>query len=235
VDLILTSSPNYIESSPFLRPLKAKCQAVPLGIELERFIKPPEALPAFLAALKAKPGPLLLFTGRLRYYKGLQFLLEAMSAMPAETRLVIVGIGPQEAALKELTARLGLEDKVIFAGEISDEELPAYYAAADIFVLPACERSEAFGLVQLEAMAAARPVVSTELGTGTSYVNQHGKTGLVVAPSNPAALAEAVNKLLGDKELRESMGRRGRERARAEFSLAKMVDRLEEIYIRLPS
>ncbi len=235
VNLILTSSPNYIESSLFLRPLKAKCQAVSLGIDLQRFMHPPEAVPAFLESLKATPGLLLLFTGRLRYYKGLQFLIEAMPTIPAETRLVIVGIGPQEAALKALTARLNLTDRVIFAGEISDEELPAYYAAADIFVLPACERSEAFGLVQLEAMAAAKPVVSTELGTGTSYVNLNGETGLVVAPSDPAALAEAINKLLADAELRQDMGRRGQERASAEFSLKKMVDRLEEIYIRLSS
>lgn len=235
VNLILTSSPNYIESSPFLRPLKAKCQPVPLGIELERFIHPPEAVPAFLAGLKATPCPLLLFTGRLRYYKGLQFLIEAMPAIPAETRLVIVGVGPQGETLKELTARLGLTDRVIFAGEISDEELPAYYAVADIFVLPACERSEAYGLVQLEAMASAKPVVSTELGTGTSYVNQDGETGLVVGPSDPAALAGAINKLLADAELRQAMGQHGQERARAEFSLKKMVDRLEEIYIRLSS
>jgi glycosyltransferase involved in cell wall biosynthesis len=235
VDLILTSSPNYIQSSAFLKPLAARCQVVPLGIELERFAHPPEIVPALLQKLQAKVGPLLLFTGRLRYYKGLQFLIAAMPQIQAEARLIIAGIGPQEAALKALTARLDLAERVIFAGEVSDAELPAYYAGADIFVLPACERSEAFGLVQLEAMAAAKPVISTELGTGTSYVNKDGETGLVVAPSNPSALAGAVNKLLQEPELRQAMGQRGQARARAEFSLTKMVDRLEEIYIKLSS
>ncbi|MDB5081164.1 MAG: glycosyl transferase group 1 [Chloroflexi bacterium] len=235
VNVILPTSPGYIKSSPFLQPLEAKCQPVPLGIELERFAGVPEVVPAKLAEIRAKPGPLLLFTGRLRYYKGLQYLIEAMPAIAPEARLVIVGVGPQEAELKGLTDRLGLAERVVFAGEVSDAELPAYYAATDIFVLPACERSEAFGLVQLEAMAAAKPVVSTELGTGTSYVNQHGETGLVVPPADPAALAGAVNKLLWDAELRQEMGQRGQLRARAEFSLTKMVNRLEEIYIRLSS
>jgi glycosyltransferase involved in cell wall biosynthesis len=235
VDLILPTSPNYIQSSPFLRPVKAKCQVVPLGIPLEPFENPPPTLPALLAQIKARPGPLLLFTGRLRYYKGLQYLLEAMPRINPAARLVIVGVGPQEAALRESAARLDLGERVVFAGEVTDAELPAYYAGADIFVLPACERSEAFGLVQLEAMAAGKPVVSTELGTGTSYANLDGETGLVVPPADPAALAAAINKLLDDKGLREKMGRRGQERTRAEFGLSRLVDRVEEIYIRLSS
>lgn len=235
VNLIMPTSPNYIQSSPFLKPLAARCQPVPLGIELGRFTHPPETWPVLLQEIQAQGGPLVLFTGRLRYYKGLQFLIEAMPEIQVDARLIIVGIGPQEAALKAQAARLGLSERVIFAGEVSDAELPAYYAAADLFVLPACERSEAFGLVQLEAMAAARPVISTELGTGTSYVNQNGVTGLVVPPADPAALAGAVNKLLADPELRQAIGQRGQAIARAEFSLTKMVDRLEEIYIKLSS
>ncbi len=235
VDLILPTSPNYIESSPFLRPVRDKCQVVPLGIPLEPFENPPGTAPALLTEIKNKPGPLLLFTGRLRYYKGLQYLLEAMPRINPEARVVVVGVGPQEAALKESAARLNLGERVIFAGEVTDGELPAYYAGADIFVLPACERSEAFGLVQLEAMAAGKPVVSTELGTGTSYANLDGETGLVVPPADPAALASAINTLLDDKELREKMGRRGQERTRAEFGLLKLADRIEEIYIRLSS
>ncbi|MBN9390130.1 MAG: glycosyltransferase [Chloroflexi bacterium] len=235
VNLIIASSPNYIESSPFLRPLKARCLAVPLGIPLEPFENPPEAVPTLLADIKTKPGPLLLFTGRLRYYKGLQYLVEAMPQIDPAARLVIVGVGPQEAALREMVARLDLGERVIFAGEVSDTELPAYYAGTDIFVLPACERSEAFGLVQVEAMASGKPVVSTELGTGTSYVNQDGETGLVVPPADPPALATAINKLLADPKLREEMGKRGHERARAEFGLTRLADRLEEIYIRVSS
>lgn len=235
VDIILPTSPNYVESSPFLRSVRVKCEVVPLGIPLEPFEKPSTIKPPLLAEIQKKRGSLLLFVGRLRYYKGLQYLLEAMPGVHSEARLVVIGVGPQEADLKALAARLNLGDRVIFAGEASDAELPAYYFGADVFVLPACERSEAFGLVQLEAMAAGKPVVSTELGTGTSYANLNGETGLVVPPADPAALTAAINKLLDDRELREEMGRRGQARVRAEFSLSRMVERIEKVYIRLSS
>lgn len=230
VDTIIATSPNYIESSEFLRPVAAKCRVVPLAIDYERFS---QAAPA--PALENLSGPVLLFVGRLRYYKGLQYLIEALPQVRPEARLVIAGIGPMETELRAQVARLGLNERVIFAGEVSEADLPGYYAGADIFVLPSCERSEAFGVVQLEAMAAARPVISTELGTGTSYANRHNETGLVVPPANSGALAQAINNLLGDKEKRETLGKRGQERVRAEFGLKKMSDRMEEIYIELSS
>jgi rhamnosyl/mannosyltransferase len=125
-------------------------------------------------------SPLLLFVGKLRYYKGLQYLIEAMEELPA--RLLVVGSGPMEGEWKRLTESLDLQDKVVFLGEVEDAGLPALYRGCDVFVLPASERSEAFGLVQVEAMMSGKPVVSTELGTGTSFVNLHNETGLVVPP-----------------------------------------------------
>jgi len=115
-------------------------------------------------------------------------------------------------------------ERVHFLGEVADDELPAYYQAADLFVLPASHRSEAFGVVQLEAMAASTPVVSTALGTGTSFVNQDGVTGFVVPPRNAEALARAVNRLLADSELRRSMGDAGRRRVLGHFTVDRMVD-----------
>ncbi len=230
VDLILPTSPNYVESSPYLRPLSSKCRVVPLGIDYARFSG---AKPS--AALAGYRGPTLLFVGRLRYYKGLQYLLEAMPIINPTARLVIVGIGPQETDLRAQVARLKLGERVTFAGEVSEDELPKFYAAADIFVLPACERSEAFGIVQLEAMAAGKPVISTELGTGTSYVNQNQVTGLVVPPADPPALAQAINRLLADKTLSETMGQQGQRRVTQEFSLEMMSQRVEQIYIELSS
>ncbi len=230
VDLILPTSPNYIESSSFLRPLAAKCRVVPLGIDYTRFeIATPSP------AIQNYSGPQLLFAGRLRYYKGLQYLVEAMPFIASEARLVIVGIGPMENELRAQVARLNLGERVLFAGEVSDADLPGYYAAADIFVLPACERSEAFGVVQLEAMAAARPVISTELGTGTTYVNRNGETGLTVPPADPNALAHAINRLLADPTERAAMGQCGQARVRAEFGLKKMAERVETIYMELLS
>ncbi len=111
-----------------------------------------------------------------------------------------------------------------------DEDLPAYYAAADLITLPSSWRSEAFGLVLLEAMAAGRAVVCTELGTGTSFVNQHNETGLVVAPGDAQALATAINTLLHDPERRRKLGDNGRRRVTEQFHLERMVDRTVELY-----
>src|SRR5439155_27318436 len=105
-------------------------------------------------------------------------------------------------ALQRLAAELGVEERVFFAGEVEDAVLPAYYHAADVFVLPAHLRIEAYGLVQVEALAAGLALVSTEIGTGTSYVNQHGQTGFVVPPESPQALARAIRVLLANPELR---------------------------------
>ncbi len=225
-DRILASSPNYIQSSPWLRPLADKCTVVPLGVDVARFATPQ---PERVRAIRQRySGPLLLFVGRLRYYKGLDFLLHAMTQVDAT--LLLVGIGPEEAHLRALVAQLQLADRVHFTGEATDDQLPALYQAADIFVLPSSHRSEAFGIVLLEAMAAGTPLISTELGTGTSWVNRDGVTGLVVPPRDADAMAAAINQLLGDDALRDAMGRRAQERAQTEFDLPVLVDRVLAVY-----
>jgi rhamnosyl/mannosyltransferase len=166
--------------------------------------------------------------GLLRYYKGLSFLIEAMPGIDA--RLLVVGQGPLAKEWQGLSRRLGLADKVAFLGRVGDEELVALYHACDVFVLPAIHRSESWGAVQVEAMACGKPVVCTELGTGTSFVNLHGETGLVVRPQDSAALGGAICTLLQDEQLRRQMGRRARERAYSEFSLPAMVERITTLY-----
>jgi rhamnosyl/mannosyltransferase len=115
-------------------------------------------------------------------------------------------------------------------GNISDEDLPRLFASADVFVLPANARSEAFGKVLLEAMATGLPCVTTEVGTGTSFVVQDGVSGFVVPPENPPALAEAINRLLADVDLRRQMGQAGQERVLREFTVGKMVERVTAVY-----
>jgi glycosyltransferase involved in cell wall biosynthesis len=226
VDRIIATSHNYIESSPYLRAVRSKCTVIPLGIDLAPFLDPDASE---VKALRDRYGcPLLLFVGKLRYYKGLQYLLEAMTDISA--KLLVVGSGPMETYWRKLASSLKLGEKVVFCGEARDEDLPALYHAADIFVLPASERSEAFGLVQVEAMASGKPVVSTELGTGTSFVNLNHETGLVVPARDPLALRDAMARLLGDDDLRLAMGRAGRERALKEFSLETMVKRIGRLY-----
>ena len=226
-DRILAASPQYIQSSDWLRPHAAKCAVVPLSVDAERFARPD---PASVAAIKARYGALLLlFVGRFRHYKGLHFLVEALRSIP-QAQLLLVGVGPEEGRLRALAERLGLAGRIHWAGEIADEDLPDYYAAADLFVLPAHLRAEAFGIVQLEALAAGLPIVSTELGTGTSYVNSHNETGLVVAPADPAALAGAINELLADPDRRAAYAAAGRRRAREHFSEERMLDQIEAVY-----
>jgi rhamnosyl/mannosyltransferase len=128
---------------------------------------------------------------------------------------------------------LGLQGKVHFLGQVSDQELPVHYHASDLFVLPASERSEAFGTVLVEAMASGLPVISTELGTGTSAVNVHGETGLVVEARNREALRHAIQVLLDNRSLRHSMGQEARRRALSQYSVRQMVERTEAIYAEL--
>ena len=216
---ILATSPNYVVSSPELVRLGNKCLVLPLGIDVERFAAPPRT---------DRERPTLLFVGRHRYYKGLSDLLKAMPEIDAQ--LIVAGDGPMRPGWERLAGELMLGEKVRFLGTVPDAELAALYRSADIFVLPASARSEAFGIVLLEAMAAGLPCVTTELGTGTSYVVQDGVTGLVVPARTPPALAEGLNRLLADEALRARMGEAGQARARREFRQETMVERIEAVY-----
>lgn len=218
---ILATSPNYVASSPELSRLADRCLVLPLGVDAKRFASPPR---------HEQPRPSLLFVGQHRYYKGVPDLLTAMTLVDAD--LVLVGDGEMRPAWEAQAASLGLmqEGKVRFVGAVPDEALPHYYRSADVFVLPASARSEAFGVVLLEAMAAGVPCVTTELGTGTSYAVQDGVNGYVVPPHTPRALAEAINRLLVNEPLRRRMGLAGQARVRREFDLQVMIDRIESVY-----
>jgi len=224
-DGIIATSPQYIQSSPYLSQVANKCVAIPLGIDLERFQK---ARTEEVRRLRSEYNPpLLLFVGILRYYKGLQYLIRAMRHVNA--RLLVVGSGPMAEEWQTLAVKLRLSDKVFFVGQHVDD-LPAYYQACDLFVFPSSHRSEAFGTVQVEAMVCGKAVICTELGTGTSYVNIDGETGLVVPARDADALTEAINRLLSDEARRGEMGEKGRKRAIQEFSHETMIDRVLAVY-----
>jgi glycosyltransferase involved in cell wall biosynthesis len=234
-DAIVIGSPPMRQSS-YLQAYGAKLRLIPYGIPLARFREPPSA--AALARVRSAYGDaidreratgqcLLLFVGRLRYYKGLDTLIRVLPRIPA--RLLVVGTGPMEDEWQALAQETGAADRIAWLGEVPDADLPAIYHLADLFVLPASHSSEAFGLVQVEAMAAGLPVVCTELGTGTSYVNQHGVTGLVVPPCDVDALCDALGYLIGNPDLRKEMGAFARDRA-SEFDLDVMVSRVLEMY-----
>lgn len=229
VDLIAAASPDYIRSSVYLSRVAEKCRVIPYGIDLARFAATP-AVEAAAAELRARfgPKPLILFVGRLRHYKGLNVLITAMREIDAQ--LLVVGLGPMEEEWRGQAEALGLGGRISFLGELSDDETLAARYAADLFVLPSTNRAEAFGIVQLEAMACGLPVVCTELETGTSFVNREGETGFVVPPNDPAALAAAVTRVLRDDGLRGRLGAAAQGRVRREFSREMMVARTIAFY-----
>jgi len=230
-DAIIATSPPYIESSPVLPRYREKCTVVPLGVDLDRF-RSPQGWGERRRALRARHGDaVVLFVGRFRYYKGLEVLIEAMHGV--EARLLLVGAGPLDRKLRERAAREGLGDKVHFLGELPDEEVNDLLHLCDVFVLPSVLRSEAFGIAQLEAMACAKPVICCELGTGTSFVNEHGRTGLVVPPGNARSLARGIRTLLEAPDMRAACGAAGRRRVEALFSRDRMVQDTLELYRRL--
>ena len=218
---IVATSQQYIDSSIFLSRLKEKCTVIPLSVDPQPFA---EAVPLIPKA----DVPVILFVGRHRYYKGVDDLLLALRRLDA--RLLVGGDGPMRETWELLAGELGMDHRVQFLGDVAADVLPALYASADIFVLPANSRAEAFGKVLLEAMAAGLPCITTELGTGTSYAVQDGITGFVVPPRQPDALSEAIRRLLSDGELRRAMGARGRERVCHHFTTESMVASVEKVY-----
>jgi glycosyltransferase involved in cell wall biosynthesis len=220
-DCVIVSSPALAAGSSLVQCAR-RIAVIPFGVDLEQYRRTDAASRGRIDALRARhEGPLVLFVGRLVYYKGVEVLLEAMTRCPGT--LLIVGVGPLEGALRELAIRKGLDDRVRFVGQVSDEELPVYYQACDLFVLPSIARTETFGIVQVEAMAAGVPVVSTNLSTGVPWVNQDGVSGLVVPPGDADALGGAICRLGSDAALRRLLGEGGRARAASLFSRERMV------------
>lgn len=231
-DRILVTSPAYAATSPYLQRVRDHCTIIPLGIDVAHFEGgTPEQRARWRTRWTLTPGrPVLVFVGRLRYYKGLDFLLHAVAMLP-DVQLLLVGDGPLWGTTRRLAARLGLQNRIVFTGDVDDDDLPTCYGAGDIFVLPSHTRAEAFGTSIVEAMATGLPVISTGIGTGTSWVNQHERTGLVVLPGDPPALAAAIRALVADPGRREAMGREGRARARTLFRASTMVEAVEQVYL----
>jgi rhamnosyl/mannosyltransferase len=226
-DAIILPTPAHGTASRQLGAVEneAKLAVVPFGFDFSHLQRPRRVLPR-------RQGRLLVFAlGRHVYYKGFEFLIRALPEAP-DADLILGGRGPLMEHLVQLAREMGVSNRVEFAGRIPEEDLPAYYHACDVFCMPSVERSEAFGIVQVEAMACGRPVVCCELHNGVTWVNRHGETGLVVPPADPAALAAALQLLHRDPELRARLGEQARRRAHEVFSLEQMRSGTLEVYRR---
>jgi rhamnosyl/mannosyltransferase len=231
--IICTSEP-YKRTSPWLTDAQDKCVIVPYGIQLDRFAQLTEAQQAKQAAFRAElqaragGGLVLLCVGQLRHYKSFDTLIRALPKLP-NVAMAIAGTGPYEAPWKAVAEEVNVADRVAFLGQTSQGDLPALYHGSDVFVLPSNSRAEAFGIVNIEAMACGLPLVTTDVDSGTSWVNQDGITGFVVPPMSPDALVAAIDKLR-DPALRTRMGVAGRARAHAEFTEDRMIAQVESVY-----
>lgn len=227
---IVVATPRHVSESPFLSRIPEKCAVIPYGIPSP----PPEPTPEVTAqarALQDRHGKFVLFVGRLVGYKGVSVLIRAMKDVGAN--LVVVGAGPMRAELENEARSLGLEARIRFEGFVPDERLEPYFRSCECLVLPSISVNEAFGLVQVEAMACSKPTIATQLESGITEVNQPGVTGLLVPPSDPVALASAIRELLSDSQRSREMGAAARRRYEERFTRERMVDAYQALYGRL--
>lgn len=224
-DTVIAATQGHISSSPFLQQFREKCIVIPYGIDTQKYINAPEK-PILTEKLYNKNSVKILFTGRLVYYKGADVLLESFKQVSG-CELFIVGKGVLEEKLREMAA--SIPQNVHFLGVLSDEDLKAAFRDADIFVLPSVASSEAFGIVQLEAMVYGKPVINTSLPTGVPFVSIHERTGLTVPPGDASALADAINILAKDSKLRKKYGDAAAKRVKEQFQEKDVLDRIFEV------
>ncbi len=227
---IIATSEAYLDASTALARWRDKTRVIALGIDAEKA--------AAQHSVRTDQSPAgwpddrslrLLAVGRLSHYKGFRFLLDALAQTP-DASLLLVGRGETEAPLREQVRHLALESRVQLSGELDDAQLRAAYAGADVLVLPSLDRSEAFGLVLLEAMRAGLPVIASAIpGSGVSSVVADGETGLLVPPANVDVLVDAIG-AMRDASLRTRMGNAGHARWQSMFSLDRSASALMSVY-----
>jgi rhamnosyl/mannosyltransferase len=225
VDRIVATSPNYAKTSPVLLNLSRKVDIVPIGLDPSGYERSDLDL---LEAWRAKlPARFFLFVGTLRYYKGLHILIDAAAATNLPT--VIVGAGPLEDQLKKRVARLSLTN-VVFLGRLPERDKIALLELCHSVIFPSHLRSEAFGVGLLEGAMFGKPLISSEIGSGTSFVNAAGQSGIVVPPSEPQALAQAMRRLWDDPFLAQELGQGALKRFNRYFTAATMAQAYAHIY-----
>lgn len=226
---ILTTSDQYIEGSKFLRAFRQNVSALPLGLDLREYRSPSPWVLEQAEQMRTHYGqPLWLFVGRLVYYKALHVALEALVHVPGT--LLIMGSGPLEDELKALAKTLGVGDRTVWWGYARNEEIMAAYRAATALWFPSNQRSEGFGIVQLEAMASGCPVINTHIPcSGVSWVCRHEKEGLTVPINQPLAFAKAANRLWWEPNLRSRLCEAGLRRV-GDFDHRLMAKQSLQVY-----
>lgn len=226
-DVIFASTPAIAETSPGLKGFEKKIEIVPYGID------EPIPQPELVKKIKDEyPNKKIIFgMGRLAAYKGYDYLIDAMKELPDEYVCLIGGKGPMHDQLENHIKESGLENRVKLLGFLNDEQVSAYHDASILFCMPSINNGESFGIVQTEAMAHGRPVVTTKVPmSGVSWVNADGVSGINVPVMDSHALAEAILKIGSDDVLREKYGKNARDRFKALFEKNVMVKSVLNVY-----
>lgn len=226
-DLIIGTSPVYLKESPFLKHVQDKTICLPIGVSA---IVPDEAAVEKLG--QRYGGKKIVFSlGRLVPYKGFTHLIDAARYLSNDYVVLIGGTGTLRKKLEKKIRRLGLENKVMLLGRIPKNELPAYFGASKVFCLPSVQKTEAFGIVQIEAMSCGKPVVATRIPhSGVAWVNQHGVSGLNVTPGNARELAQAIQHIADDDAVYEQYAVSAKNRYHDLFTKERMIDNSLRIY-----
>jgi glycosyltransferase involved in cell wall biosynthesis len=202
---------------------------IPFGIDFDWLELTPYLADKAKSIRSQARGKFVVFAlGRQVRYKGFDVLLNALQHTVAY--LILGGEGPLTSQLKDQAQKLGISDRVVFTGKLSEEDAAACYHACDVFCLPSVTPNEAFGIVQVEAMACGKPVICTKLNNGVNEINPHMQTGLTVSPSDPIALSKAINQLRDNPTLATSLGRTAQQHARNKFSTENMITQYLALY-----
>ncbi len=229
-DLIVGTTPVYIEESPFLRRVQDKTTYLPIGINS---ITPNQDT---VIGIKNKYSDkkIIFSVGRLVEYKGYKYLVDAAKYLSDDYVILIAGDGPLKEDLQNRIAENNLSDKVKLLGFVSNEDKYAYFGASELFCLSSIQKSEAFAIVQIEAMSCGKPIVATNiLGSGVPWVNKHGESGLNVETKNSEELSNAIKNICEDKQLYEKLCLQAKERYETLFTKSTMIDNCLSIYTKL--
>ena len=223
---IIVTSPPYLASSAVLAEFMEKCEVVPLGLDPTYLPEPDKQTPA-----KTETEPLrVLAIGRLTYYKGFEYLIQATAGV-ADVVVHLVGTGDEEIKLKALARKLGLEHRIFHHGRLTPEQLAQQFLACDCLCLPSLERTEAFGMVLLEAMYCGKATLVSDVhGSGMGWVVENNKTGLKVPPKNVQKLTDGLKQLQGDHDKMRIFGEQGRQKFDREFHIDRSAARVAEVY-----
>ena len=227
-DTIIVSSPTIITASRWLKPYVDKCQVIPYGIKSDHFSQLSASERLEIAKLKRQYPRLVLAVGRLVAYKGFSVLLHAIKVIDAQ--LIIIGEGVLAQHLQTQITDLGLQERVWLKGGVDNTKLKCFYHACRVFAFPSETEAEAFGLVQLEAMLCAKPIVNTQLRSSVPWVARDKKEGLTVPPHDSKAFAKAIECLLNDNTLATRLGNAGFKRVHQHFTQTLFLQRIEQLY-----